>query len=405
MPNLSISESVVAPSDIRLRWVLADPSTERAVDPLGMGTQADKIADLLLPQLSVTTTRARYFSFLCWAVHKSAGSAPITAIHRLEAELALEEAIRHNGESANTCPGVVGRTLARRFLDDHKGKPPVRPERLYKNTAFATYRPTMRALGLLTHSRRPELTTEGMRLATEFGRCCGRKLPCLGDISVSEQGLLKKLLGLDYRRQSDLPVASMRRRATFEAVRQHFEDRRDSKSVLEQFAQLSSRPADVESKLHRAFVWELLSCGLALAFSMLLTEQRKPPIVRALRQALVGRPRRPAIGPLSARDPECGGQVVALLRAAMNLNPQKLMVDPGPAGIAARLVDERDPDAFLCQLVERHRMAKPEAPWVRLVGEKVEILAHTKSLAFQVRPRTYRLDAFSQLLRDLGMIQ
>ena len=403
MPNLSISESVVVPSDIRLRWVLADPSTERAVDPLGMGAQADKIADLLLPQLSVTTTRARYFSFLCWAVRKSVGKVPM--IHRLEAELALEEAVRHNGESATDCPGVVGRSRAASYLKENSGKRPERPERLYKNTAFATYRPTMRALGLLTHSRRPELTNEGVRLATEFGRCCRRKLPCLGDISVSEKGLLRKLLGFDYRMQADPRVPSMRRRATFEAVRQHFEDSRDSKSILEQFAQLSSRPSDVESELHRAFVWELLSCGLALAFSMLLTEQRKPPIVRALRQALVGRPRRPALGPLSACDPECGGQVVALLRAAMNLNPQKLMDDCSPAGIAARLVDERDPDTFLRQLVGRHRMAKPEAPWVVLVGEKVEILAHTKSLAFEVRPRTYRLDAFSQLLRDLGMIQ
>jgi|GEM_PF-4544725 len=399
------NETAVVVNDIRLRWVQPDPSTERAVDPLGMGAQADKIADRLLPQLSVMTTRARYFSFLCWAVRKSVGSAPITVIHRLEAELALEEAIRHNGEPANVCPNVVGRARAARHLNDHNGKRPTRPERLYKNTAFATYRPTMRALGLLTHSRRPELTAEGMRLATEFGRYCGRKLPCLGAISVSEKGLLKKLLGLDYRMRTDPFAPSMRRRITFEAVRHHFEDGCDSESILEEFAQLSSRPSDVESNLHRAFVWELLSCGLALAFSMLLAEQRKPPIVRALRQALGGRPRRLALGPLSARDPECGEQVVALLRTAMNLNPQKLMLDPGPAGIAARLVKELNPDTFLRHLVERHRLAKPEAPWVALLGDKVEILAPAKSLAFQVRPRTYRLDAFSQLLRDLGMIQ
>jgi len=45
MPNLPINEFTVAPSDVRLRWVLADPSRERAVDPLGMGAQADQVAD------------------------------------------------------------------------------------------------------------------------------------------------------------------------------------------------------------------------------------------------------------------------------------------------------------------------------------------------------------------------
>ena len=47
-------------------------------------------------------------------------------------------------------------------------------------------------------------------------------------------------------------------------------------------------------------------------------------------------------------------------------------------------------------------MAKPETPWIMLVGEKVEVLAPGKGLVFDVRPRTYRLDAFSQLLQTLG---
>jgi hypothetical protein len=407
MPNLTINESMVAPNDIRLRWVLADPSRERAVDPLGMGAQADQIADLLLPQLTVATTRARYFSFLCWAVRKSAGSTSIiTSIHRLEAELALEEADRHKSEPANACPGVVGRSLAARYLKEHKGKRPQRPERLYKNTAFATYRPTMRGLGLLARSRHPKLTVEGERLATTYEQSRGRKPRCLGDITVSEQVPLKVLLGLDYRKQRmDLPVASMRRRATFEAVSQALKEGHDSASILEQYAQVGLRPSDVAKALHRAFVWELLSSGLTLAFSMLLAERRKDPIVRALRHKLGERPRRPLLSRLSASDPECSGHVVALLRAAMSLDPKKLELDLGPGRLATRLVVERDPDEFLRQLVERHRMAKPETPWIMLASDKVEVLAPKKSLVFDVRPRTYRLDAFEQLLRDLGMIQ
>jgi len=393
----------VAPNDIRLRWVLADPSHERAVDPLGMGAQADQIADLLLPQLTVATTRARYFSFLCWAVRKSDGL--MSNIHRLEAELALEEAVRHKGDPANACPGVIGRSRAASYLEQHDGRPPRRPERLYKNTAFTTYRPTMRGLGLLARGRSPELTVEGERLATTFQQSRGRKLPCLGDISVDEQILLKMLLGLDYRKQVDLPVFSMRRRATFETVNEALENGFDSAGVLEQYAQLGRRPSVVATALHRAFVWELLSCGLTLAFSMLLAERRKGPILRALRHELAGRPRRPALGPLSVNDSECSAHVVALLRAAMILDPQKLALDRGTTRLAALLVVERDPDEFLRQLVERHRIAKRETPWIMLIGDKIEVLAPNKSTVFDTRPRTYRLDAFNQLLRDLGMIR
>jgi hypothetical protein len=49
-------------------------------------------------------------------------------------------------------------------------------------------------------------------------------------------------------------------------------------------------------------------------------------------------------------------------------------------------------------------MVKPDEPWIALASDKVQVLAPKKSLAFQVRPRSYRLDAFAQLLRDLGML-
>jgi hypothetical protein len=212
------------------------------------------------------------------------------------------------------------------------------------------------------------------------------------------------LLGLDYRKQMDLPVASMRRRDTYEAVGQALADGLDSASVLERYAHIGRRPSVVATALHRAFVWELLSSGLTLAFSMLLLERRKGPIVGTLQQKLSGRPRRPLLGPLSARDSECGGHVVALLRAALSLDPKKLALAPGPGRLASRLVVERDPDRFLQQLVERHHMAKPDAPWITLAGDRVQVLAPNKSLMFGVRPRTYRLDAFNQLIRDLGMI-
>lgn len=394
-----------ATTDIRLRWVLADPARERAVDALGMGVQADRLADLLLPQLSSTTTRARYFSFLCWAVHKSRGtSARTLAIHRLEAELAIEEATGHRDDAAGACPDVVGRSRAALYLRDHQGKPPVRPERLYKSTAFATYRPAMRALGLLARSRSPDLTKDGERLAAAFERARGPKPRCLSDMSSAEQVQLRVLLGLDGRQRTNRGDACARRRATFDEVAGALGRGFDAAAVLEEHARVGARPTAVAAVLHRAFVWELLSCGLALAFSMLLDQGRGKPLARALKRSLAGRPRRPMLGPLVANGLDSAMDVVALLRAATQCRPDDLGLDPGPTRIASRLVSDRDPDVFLRQLVQRHRLAKPDGPWIGLAGDKVQILAPAKSLAFDVRHRSYRLNAFAQLLRDLEMI-
>ena len=195
---------------------------------------------------------------------------------------------------------------------------------------------------------------------------------------------------------------SKRRRDTYEAVCHELADR-DVAFILEQHAQIASRPSNIALALHRAFVWELLSCGLTLAFSWLLRKQRTTPVVSALRGQLKGRPQRRSLGPLSASDPECRAQVVAFLRAALKLSPSKLDLDPGPVQLRRTLIEDRNPTEFLRQLVERHRRAKLESPWVALVGNTVEILTPNKNLDLEVRPRTYRLDAFSQLLRDLGM--
>lgn len=391
-------------SDILLRWVLRDPGGERAIDALGMATQADKIAAKLVPGLSVATNRARYFSFLCWAVQNTGGKASsVNAIHPLEATLALEEARRHRGGSAEDCPGIVGRLNAVRYLDDHDGKDPSRPERLYKNTAFATYRPAMRALGMLERSRRPELTQTGASLAAAFSRARGRSPRCLGDISVPERALLKGLLGLDYRNSAVTGAMSLRR-ATFEAIRKTVAAGESTVSVLEEHDRLGNKPSDVAVTLHRAFVWELLSLGLGLAFSSLLVEHRKRDVVSALRKALTGSPRRPALGAYDGGDPDAATYVVGFLRAAFKLRPDQLGLDATAIALGQRLVRDRDPAAFLDHVVSRHRLVKPDGPWIGLKGETVQVLAPKKVLATLVRPRTYRLDAYGQILRDLDVL-
>src|SRR5687768_720186 len=118
-----------------LRWVLADPARERAVDALGTSAQADRLSEALLPGLSVLTVRARYFTFLCWAIERTQGAAtPGRAVHRLEAELAIAEARRHGPSGSTDCPAVVGRGNARSYLERRDGRAPARPEQLYKST-------------------------------------------------------------------------------------------------------------------------------------------------------------------------------------------------------------------------------------------------------------------------------
>jgi hypothetical protein len=389
--------------DIRLRWVLADPTRERAADPLGMGAHADQIADRLLPNLSVQTSRARYLSFLCWSVQKSRGrsSTPITAIHRLEAKLALQEAKNHRHDPKEC--SWIGSRVARQYLEEHNWKEPARPERLYKNTAFVTYRPIMRAVGLLTSRRTPELTSTGERLANAFNE--GRRPWCLGNISSKERAIIKGLLGLDDRRQSSRSPAAERRRRTFQGIRRLLQRVNSSADILEKHAELGQRPSETDKLLHSAFAWEVLSCGLELTFSMLLGEERITPIVRALRVALKRAPHRQPLRKLDPGDPKSSGQVVALLRTAVRLHREPVERDPiHPVTLARMLVLQSKTDEFLRQLINRHQRVKSENPWIELTGDKIKIVAGNQAVAFAVEPRTYRLDAFAQVLRDLGIV-
>jgi hypothetical protein len=396
-----VGNITMAPNDIRLGWVLADPSSERAVDALGMGAQADQIADFLLPQLSGRTSRARYFSFFCWAVRKSKGYLPL--IHKLEAELAIEEAQRHEDDSSNACPGVVGRSRALKYIQEHNGNPPPKPERLYKNTAFAAYRPTLRGLGLLTNDRSPHLTDEGDRLASLFEKHRGCKPRCLSGISKPERVQIKALLGLDYRKRTGLALPSERRRATYETVHHELANG-NSASVLERHSQSLRRHSPVAEALHRAFVWEVLSCGLTLALVRLLWKGSVEAVAKEIEVQFGRHPRRSELQEFQAQSDDSPRQIVALLRTATISDPVRLKLEQEPFELAKLLVTEPHPRRFLQALVERHRSAKGDAPWVTLFNGKVKVLATEKNLPDHVQLRSYRLDAFKQLLLDLELI-
>ena len=405
-------------ADLKLHWVLKDPGNERAVDPLGMGGQAERIADMLLPDISVATTRARYLSFFCWAIQETEGEARrLEMLHRWEAALALKECKLHpsaNGEPQESpdCPDVVGIGKARRYLRDNRGKAPRRPETLYKTTAFSAYRPLMRSLGLLQVGRELRLTVTGTRLARAYRSAGGKPPRCLSEIGGEERSQIRKLLGLDLRTQCHGNQES--RRKTYEQIRNAFAKSSSHEAVhttiLWSYRAFPAREG-VARHIHRAYAWETLSLGLSLAFAMILKERGKSmlPVVFALRRALRGRPRVPELdrlpnGMLSPNDDRAAASVVALLREARRLNIRDLALDQGPHDIAACLVKQHTPEEFTRKLIRWHEQVKAGEAWVTLQKDRVKIQAPEKSRTFSVRTRTYRLDAFRQLVDDLGML-
>ena len=101
-------------------WLVRLDTSPTSRDPLGLAAQAGRNADAVLPGLTVFTSRARYLSFLCWAVRASENGPPgarLDRIHRLERLLVLGEALLHD-EDPDACT-YIGRRRGRRFVREH----------------------------------------------------------------------------------------------------------------------------------------------------------------------------------------------------------------------------------------------------------------------------------------------
>lgn len=398
----------------RLHWVQPDPNRERAVDPIGTSAQADVIADDLLPQLSSRTLRARYLSYLCWAVGKTAGAAnQLEQIHHLEALLAVAEARRHTADPESpdaelqSCPGVIGRRSMQRYFAERDGKDPERPERLYKNTAFATYRPMMRSLGLITGARHWRLTPVGERLAKAAKEVTGRRPRCLSETNADERQIVLRLLGLSKRPSPRGGTAAGWRLETWQELESSLSDGLSPTAILERYRSLSTHPSRVACVLHKAWAWELLSTGLALAFAMLCAPKAKRGRVeQGLRAALENRASTMGLRTIEARDERAGPAVVGWLRRGIAAKPEHLGLNPDVCAVAQRLVIDRSPRAFVDALLARHRCAKAGEPWIVAAGDQFSILNPTRVNASQdAGPRDYRLGAWRQLLVDLGKVE
>ncbi len=176
-------------SDIAIllpRWLEPNRLPPGSRDPLGFQSYAERLANEILPGLTVFTSRIGYYGFIAWAVNRlNEEKLPATVsrreyFHRLERTLALCEFIQH-GQEDRSCQ-LLGQRSKTQILQSAVGDRFHVPERILKNqesagsfrlystsmesTGFATSAPELAADGLLPL----QLTDLGKELADEFRR-------------------------------------------------------------------------------------------------------------------------------------------------------------------------------------------------------------------------------------------
>lgn len=180
MRSLTVLE--VDLDDILPSWLVRLDSPPSSRDPLGLQAHSQKHADDLLPGLNVFTSRARYYSFLCWAIRtaqrRGDERSELDRLHRLERLLVLCEALRHEDEP-DACR-YIGWRRGRRYVSERRGARDWElPSKVLKNQgsngAFRLYRTSLVDLELIEEEEVGEglgvrLTNEGERLAECFQR-------------------------------------------------------------------------------------------------------------------------------------------------------------------------------------------------------------------------------------------
>ena len=394
-------------------WVASDPAREVALDALGLSWQADQLADALLPDLSVLTRRARYLTFLPWAISKTIGTNnQELGIHRLEAKLALWAAKPHGIDPESThpkcCQSLVGRESAQRYLRNNNDIPPAYPEKLFKNTAFQAYRSLLRTFKFIDDSSgKILLPPEGKKAALTFGRNAHGTCACLSNISNEEKHLICRALGFDWRIKPT-PKGARRRETYVELYNRFDQDELFPGYVLPFYKNKPNSDKNyVRIIMHKAFVWELLCLGLNLAFYCILDDKQTARFAVRLKKALRGRPSLPLLNEdLYVSDEDAARHVVALLRFGFSLRPSSLGLQPVAENLANCLFDN-SPEKFLEELVRQHEIAKGSEAWVRLQngkqGRLQKLSSPRKGLPDRAGLHQYRLAAFAELGEDLNL--
>lgn len=366
-------------------WVESPPLDKGSIDPLGYLAPRERIAEKLLPGVTVATLRARYLSFLCWAIKKT-GNRP-AEIDRWEAALSIGEYRRHLKHDKE-CSYLGINILNNRKL---KNNDPV-PRSLHVQTARLLYSGLLISCGLAKSDGQSLLLTDtGGRLAELFGsynhmpislpakvwKC--EDLPCLSDIKPKERNLLRRAL------LEENVEAAQRRLKTFKEIgkqRMRRLRRNGVASLLIRYLVSASNSSDTPATLLRkAALLELQAVPLIRFFLKLYTTE----------------------GTFKGHIPTTTGKL-RLYEVRDDEKGLLLLQDVGAHLRKARMFKDAIPplqfEGLKAAVLELHRTAKADNPWV---DEEWRILRRglaPKNLSIH----SYRLPAFASLLSDIGVI-
>ncbi len=358
--------------DVLPRWVVAPELDAGSIDPLGDQAESDRLADQILPGLTVQTRRARYLSFLAWAHLRLEREAQAT--DRWEVALAVGER-RRQLAGRHVCR-FLGRDKAA-ALELKDGEP--LPKRLHQQTARIQYAGLYQSCGLV--DAKEEATELAEELAGLFAKrvparlpgtakACDR-MPCL---SFEGESARREKAGLARALLEESTDAEQRRK-TLQAVTLTMLKRTPAAMLARFLDPRWRRRAGAGRLLHEAACHELVAYPLKLMFLALYRSQG------AFRAAV---PPRPRFAPfeIDPREPSAlMAGIVAHLRRAERLG----LVTPK---VGVRTLKEH--------VLEKHLAAKGDGAWVsqdwRLVRPG---LANALPAA-----ANFRLAAFASLLRD-----
>ena len=420
-------------------WVDADPLKSRAVDALGLQAVADRLADRLLPDLSVLTTRARYFTFLCWARQKSGNRLNEGEIHRYEIALAITESrlSEDDPDHRKDCR-FVGKRNVESYRSQHSDVVPRDARAVYKVPAWRAYRASMVALGLLDEVAGYRLTDQGIEAAKLFQRAVHfkertpkplRDAACLSEVSPPEKRLLRKLLGLSLPGTLEDGVSDPKvRRAKFaREIRQFYRNGILAPDVVlthHRYRATGYLPEPANT-LRSAAVWEYLSLGLNVLFvgwARAIEAQLPRVYLRAMSHRLGVRRPTASLGTvaLDLSDPShaVGGAISCLAEALRRYDrlsaDRRCLLDSEQFEIARRLLAPARPAServrkALTELLVLHSCSKGDEAWIQCDDleqlDRARLNRRTKEswqLPKEVSLHSYRMTAFDQILQDVG---
>lgn len=166
------------------RWLDPNRLPPGSRDPLGFQSHAERLANDVLPGLTVFTTRIGYYGFIAWAIQalnddkQASSTSRRERFHRIERALALCEFVQH-GQEDRSCI-LLGQRSKTQILQTATNNAFRVPERILRNQAsagalrlyatsiesngFAAQSTEMSADGLLPF----QLTDLGKQVASEF---------------------------------------------------------------------------------------------------------------------------------------------------------------------------------------------------------------------------------------------